>query len=75
MLQALPLDSNEEWHQLLLGKANVHKELALGVKSITFPLSVKLGLKVDHGIPVVQCITASYFLPDGLFRAAPSGVL
>lgn len=56
-------------------RTQVEKALGPGVMSMTFPLALKLGSKVDQGMPVAQWITASYLQPDGLLRAAPSGVL
>eukprot|EP01018_Ginkgo_biloba_P006948 Gb_16289 [translate_table: standard] len=50
-------------------------DMKFGVRSITFPEGLRLGWNIDHGIFEVQCITASYLWPDGLFKAAPSGVL
>uniref|UniRef100_A0A7N0UTW4 Uncharacterized protein n=1 Tax=Kalanchoe fedtschenkoi TaxID=63787 RepID=A0A7N0UTW4_KALFE len=46
-----------------------------GVMSTTTPLALRFGSKVDQGMPIVQWITASYFFSEGLFNAAPLGVL
>uniref|UniRef100_A0A7C8Z3M0 Uncharacterized protein n=1 Tax=Opuntia streptacantha TaxID=393608 RepID=A0A7C8Z3M0_OPUST len=56
-------------------KTEVTTAVGPGVKSITLPFSLKFGSKVDQGMPVALWMTASYFLPDGLFKATPSGVL